>query len=258
MWSDAPSYLEPPQVDAGKEFVQIFVGKQTRPTYCHKALICACSRFFTCAFLGTFREGQENKMNLPEEETRLFEILLEWLYERPLSLDSYMRDFSVEADELWLDVFYMAHRLAVDKLCAVALYELHDMFDGYAPAVAPSTGFIDKMYATDLLPQLREYVIKHTAFWDVQDRFLQVDHLRLQDSPATHPLFRAGLYAANAEYRTLRSVRVLSLRGATNNTISHPEDFCRVWGKDWAKNRCDGRCFVSKETLIDLEHVYPH
>ncbi|KAL6251156.1 hypothetical protein RBB50_001364 [Rhinocladiella similis] len=253
MWSDAPSYLEPPQIDAGEDCVQIFVGKKMKPTYCHKALLCACSHFFACAFLGPHKEAHENKMTLPEEEPRLFEIFIEWLYERPLSIDSYLSDFKMDADEFYLDLFHMAHRLAVDKLCAVALYELHDMFDPFSPPLAPSTGFIEKMYQTDLLPRLRPYIIKHTAYWDVQGKFLSADHSRLHDSPATNPVFRSGLWATNAEMRTERSHRVGSLARCTYWSVLHPQEECCAS----VEKRCDGQCLFSKETLIEYEVLYP-
>ncbi|KAJ9636600.1 hypothetical protein H2204_005200 [Knufia peltigerae] len=254
MFSDAPDYLKPPQIDAGQDYVQIFVGESKKPTYCHKALICACSRFFACAFLGPYEEGSQNKMNLPEEEPRLFQIFLEWLYERPLSLDAYMDYFEIDADQMYLDIFHMAHRLAVDKLCAVALYELHDMFDSFGPPFAPSGGFIEQMYETDLLPRLRCYIIKHTAYWDVQGAFRPLDHSRLRDSAATNPVFRSGLEATKAEMRAERRRRVDTLSRCTLWSIAHPQQECRAASGETA---CDGKCLFSKETLINHEVLYP-
>lgn len=46
----------------------------------HKDLICYASPFFDRAFNGAFLEGKTQQMKLPDVETSLFGVFVNWLY----------------------------------------------------------------------------------------------------------------------------------------------------------------------------------
>lgn len=50
----------------------------------HKKLLCHQSTFFDAAFGGSFREGNNKEMTLPEESLEAFDVFVHWLYTREL------------------------------------------------------------------------------------------------------------------------------------------------------------------------------
>jgi hypothetical protein len=68
----------------GSEIVSVFVGKKRKEFNVHKKLICKASKFFNDAFTGTFKEGQDNKMYMPEDDPDVFACFVDWLYRNPL------------------------------------------------------------------------------------------------------------------------------------------------------------------------------
>jgi hypothetical protein len=68
----------------GSEVVSILVGKKRKEFNVHKKLICQASKFFNDAFTGPFKEGQENKMYMPEDDPEVFSCFVDWLYRNPL------------------------------------------------------------------------------------------------------------------------------------------------------------------------------
>ena len=46
----------------------------------HKEMLCGVSSFFRSAFTGSFREGRQQVMELPEDDPNIFELLVQWLY----------------------------------------------------------------------------------------------------------------------------------------------------------------------------------
>ncbi len=68
----------------GSETVSIFVGKKRKEFNIHKKLICEASKFFNDAFNGPYKEGQENRMHMPEDDPEVFSCFVDWLYRNPL------------------------------------------------------------------------------------------------------------------------------------------------------------------------------
>jgi hypothetical protein len=68
----------------GSEIVSVLVGKKRKEFNVHKKLICQASKFFNDAFTGPFKEGQENKMYMPEDDPEVFSCFIDWLYRNPL------------------------------------------------------------------------------------------------------------------------------------------------------------------------------
>jgi hypothetical protein len=68
----------------GSEVVSVLVGKKRKEFNIHKKLICQASKYFNDAFTGPFKEGQENKMYMPEDDPEVFSYFVDWLYRNPL------------------------------------------------------------------------------------------------------------------------------------------------------------------------------
>lgn len=68
----------------GCEVVSVFVGKKRKEFNVHKKLICEASKFFSDAFNGPFKEGQEGSMYMPEDDPDVFSCFVDWLYRNPL------------------------------------------------------------------------------------------------------------------------------------------------------------------------------
>ncbi|TGO64321.1 hypothetical protein BOTNAR_0089g00100 [Botryotinia narcissicola] len=67
--------------DLGDELVHIFVGPERKKLSIHKNLICRSGDFFKAAFRDNgFKEGAENKMDLPEDKPYIFQVFVTWMY----------------------------------------------------------------------------------------------------------------------------------------------------------------------------------
>ncbi|THV51290.1 hypothetical protein BGAL_0116g00220 [Botrytis galanthina] len=67
--------------DLGDELVHIFVGPERKKFSVHKNLICRSGDFFKAAFQDNgFKEGAENKMDLPEDKPFIFQAFVTWMY----------------------------------------------------------------------------------------------------------------------------------------------------------------------------------
>ena len=60
--------------------VSLVVGENKRSFHIHVDLLCDASSFFKAAYTGTFKEGSEKTMQLPEEDESTFEFFVDWLY----------------------------------------------------------------------------------------------------------------------------------------------------------------------------------
>ena len=62
--------------------VTLYVGESQKPFYVHLDLLCDVSSFFKAAFAGSFREGVDKTMQLPEDNENTLLLFLDWLYYR--------------------------------------------------------------------------------------------------------------------------------------------------------------------------------
>lgn len=58
----------------------LIVGETKTTFHVHEAELCEASPVFKAAFSSNFKESSERKMNLPEDDAELFNLLIEWLY----------------------------------------------------------------------------------------------------------------------------------------------------------------------------------
>jgi hypothetical protein len=76
----------------GSEIVSVIVWKKRKEFNVHKNIICQASKFFNDALTGPFKEGQENRMYMPEDDPDVFSCFVDWLYRNPLPIieDTFM------------------------------------------------------------------------------------------------------------------------------------------------------------------------
>jgi hypothetical protein len=82
--------------------LEIIVGKERKVLHAHKAILAARSDWFRSALRPGFREAREGRINVLEDDPKIFEALLEFLYtgEYPLqNLENNIRTIQAKAQE---------------------------------------------------------------------------------------------------------------------------------------------------------------
>lgn len=92
--------------------VDIFVGPNQKKFHLHHDLVCHRSNYFRACFAGNFKEAQQKKIYLPEDDVESFDLLVGWLYGAPLKKISSKDDLPV----------YFALAVAADKFCLEHLF----------------------------------------------------------------------------------------------------------------------------------------
>jgi hypothetical protein len=151
-WTSAhPSFGDAEAKEAHKRLlsgptVDIYVGKERRHWSLHRKLLCHHSSYFETEFEGhevpkAKREGKENKLELPDDDPRGFELLVKWLYQGMLEEVS---DF-VE-DERKYDYAVACHKL----------YQLSDKFDMIALKNLAMDQYRRGLHEAELVPDAEE------------------------------------------------------------------------------------------------------
>ncbi|KAL2066893.1 hypothetical protein VTL71DRAFT_1317 [Oculimacula yallundae] len=110
-----------------QSIVTIFIGpEESKEIFnVHKDIICHYSSFFAKAFSSTLLEGKTHTMNLPDVDSDIFGILVEWFYTQRIDLDPTDRDSNVLfLAKLWS----LAQRFAMPSL-------QNKVMDGLRPLV---------------------------------------------------------------------------------------------------------------------------
>jgi hypothetical protein len=95
------------------DMVTIFVGSARRPYILHKGLLTPQSPFFKAAFDGSFREGQEQSMEMPEEQDLAFDMLVQSLYTGKINATALIDP--LKSPEAYIDMF-LAYAVLADKV----------------------------------------------------------------------------------------------------------------------------------------------
>jgi hypothetical protein len=79
--------------DPKQEFVTIIVDKEDiKESFCvHRTLICQYSPFFKAAFEGLFTGGLKQSMRMEDTDTKVFGVLVNWLYTKHLKYNGVLR-----------------------------------------------------------------------------------------------------------------------------------------------------------------------
>ncbi|QIW96667.1 hypothetical protein AMS68_002185 [Peltaster fructicola] len=68
----------------GPDLITIKVGTQQQSYCIHSQLLCADSQFFRSATKKEWKEGQNREIALPEDTTEVFDIYIQWLYQKKI------------------------------------------------------------------------------------------------------------------------------------------------------------------------------
>ena len=97
--------------------ITILVGSEEKKYTAHRDYLTRVPAFSACLEKG-FKEGNENKIRLPEDDPVVVEMLLEYLYGGEVPLSSGWQEHSgFESDDDYLDAYLARAYLAADKYC---------------------------------------------------------------------------------------------------------------------------------------------
>ena len=79
--------------------VTLFVGMSQKPFYVHVDLLCETSSFFKAAFTGDFKESADKTMQLPEDNEKIFSLLIDCLYQQRYEMPPESDDDDEDSDD---------------------------------------------------------------------------------------------------------------------------------------------------------------
>lgn len=151
----------------GNQLVQIFIGPERKEYSVHKTLITSTCDFFDKGFDGRFKEGVENKMSLPEDDSNTFETFVNWMYAGHLHLKQNLK--STQAINLY--IFAQKCRCVKLKNDAMdALQDtLHDTWEDYHGSATLRYEEVTKIFekSVDNDDDLRQFTIALLA-WEIK------------------------------------------------------------------------------------------
>ncbi|KAI8934195.1 hypothetical protein NX059_008944 [Plenodomus lindquistii] len=115
---------------ATSETVIVKVGAKAKTYTLHKKLLTFHSGFFRGAFSGTFKEATEGVVSLKETATELFDVFVDWIYEKTLPHRVWLIGSPISADNIGLAVesYLMSDMLMADGLKKAIFDQFFDMF----------------------------------------------------------------------------------------------------------------------------------
>ena len=108
----------------------------------HKGLLCQRSKFFQAAFIGSFAETSKGTIELPEEDSAIFDIVLIWLYKGQLTEPQDGEDVKCHVIQL-IDIFIFGDKFGIRDLCNAAVDRIIDLYEKENGVTASQ---IDRIY----------------------------------------------------------------------------------------------------------------
>src|SRR4051812_21905037 len=118
----------------GDEFVTIYGGVEKTKFAVHKKLICDKSEFFSKAFNGNFREGQEQTMYLEEDAPGVVDLFCRWLYTSEVIEGS-----TQEHLENLFGLYIFAERLMLKELKNKTMDQIQNISDEFNQVIDHKT-----------------------------------------------------------------------------------------------------------------------
>ncbi|KUJ07195.1 uncharacterized protein LY89DRAFT_601881 [Mollisia scopiformis] len=142
----------------GVQMVDINVGKGKAETHfrVHKAILCAKLPYFDKMLNSGFKEGTENRVNLPEDDPDSFDLLMVWVYNDtlpPLEWNKSISGFTKTSNWHAFNLYALA-----DKLC------LEILMDQIASSYISATLALDALPGPNYLGTIFQTLPGHTAF----------------------------------------------------------------------------------------------
>jgi hypothetical protein len=123
--------------------VDIYVGKENKHYLLPKLLLCHYSPFFDKCFNGLFKEGQTQKLELPDDKVEFFELLVEYmLHEKVQDSTMFSKDRTFEDDkDHCIEFIAYAEKYGVGEACIVVKDALHQAVDIASEKLSPRPQF---------------------------------------------------------------------------------------------------------------------
>ena len=106
--------------------VTLLVGPTKMPFYVHKNKICEASSFFRSAFESGFRETEDQKVTLPEDDVEIVDAFLDWIYSRQFDHLQTKDGLSYENADCIIGLFLFADKYGVPDLKTNIIDKLFD------------------------------------------------------------------------------------------------------------------------------------
>ena len=120
--------------------VTLYIGLNKAPALVHKDILCNASKVFQTAFQSQFKEGQEQTMNLPDDDPDLFDIFIQCLYRGTYSNPE---SEAVEDEPIRLYILAEKYQVRLLKNSIIDLYYLAAKNHSKSPSFA----MLEKAYA---------------------------------------------------------------------------------------------------------------
>lgn len=171
--------------------MKLVVGSSKVKFSVHKEMLCGVSSFFKSALNGSFREGREQTITLPEDDPDIFDLFVQWLY---------TKNYEIQGSDGRLDQTFYTE--AVQLYCLADKYDvstlrshIHQAFDGkmMQRASPPTREDAAALYdGTNPGAPLRSYLLGWWMYRTKLDYFLEEEvQTWLSDQPEiTLDLFR--------------------------------------------------------------------
>jgi hypothetical protein len=98
----------------GVPMVQLLVGKSETSFQVHEDFLCSASPVFHAAFNNDFKEANERKLSLPDDDVETIEYFIQWIYSQPYN--RYPVDVSDESYPQLGRLYVFADKMQADGL----------------------------------------------------------------------------------------------------------------------------------------------
>lgn len=102
--------------------ITVKVGPSKKSFHSHKGVLSFYSGYFAAALNGNFAESKCGVVHLPDEDPKIFELLVNWLYTRRLPDPPKSGDLFTTLSELWI----LADRREIPMLANAVLNAIRD------------------------------------------------------------------------------------------------------------------------------------
>lgn len=154
------------------------IGPSHKRFIVHKRLICEKSDFFHKAFMSGFIEGEEGKMDMPEDSEGAISLFLGWLYR-----DELRTGHSQSALDNLLDLYFFGENICLTYLIDLTMDEIQTIYKDHQLFMTEKT--IDKVYQhTSQSSKLRSFCIDLMVFQYTNDGSDDGDPLPYNQTPA--------------------------------------------------------------------------
>lgn len=191
--------------------MRVEVGDEAQVFYIHESIICDASPVIKAALMGSYLEGYEKKMSLPDDEGDIVDRVVMWLYTRgSIKLEGDM------PSQLWLvaKLSIFADKYHIIKLKNQLIDELYSLYDRGATLVALKDDFFGFFYRHVPKSSKIRQLLSRWAVIDIPWSVLSSDgfHSMLREQPE----FAADLTVAFA----------LNLQ---NPSTQNPFEISKLW-----------------------------